>query len=329
GEALAIYDEILPMVTKVQDEGPVRLGRAASYACMDSIDQAMSVYESVTRKFPRSTYASEAFYRLGVIYHEQLDSLVLAQESFEKSAQESSTSEFAPMASQKASSIKRLLELQNKRDGDNSTDVMAEKRFMAAEIQLNRLGETDNAMINYRAVLDSFPDSRFAPMAAYAIGYIYQRQKGDSAKAVDSWRDLVMRYPRSPQARGVLPRIKSSGFGDIAFSLEAFIDSAMADTAGVAEEMRRRREIAAPDSIRLASARQGRPVGPAPGQSTAPEPAVTPPARQEPDASSLARSGRFSTQMLKLIRRRKFDRMRREMWGDRSSPADSTSAGRT
>lgn len=234
-EALGLCDDLLGEITKTKEKPPIMLGRASSYVCMDSLDLAIRVYKGVAGSFPRSNYSAEAYFQLGVIYHEKLDSLPQAQEAYSKVSNESASSEFAAVSIQRSSSLKRLLELQSSAGDNVGEEGQAEKRFLAAEIQLTKLGETDLALGNYQAVVDSFPGTSYAPQAAYAIGWIYRSDKADTARAVEAFSHLVGEYPVSPQARGALYEISLLGEQALSEQLEAYVDSAVADTASIAE----------------------------------------------------------------------------------------------
>ena len=244
-EALELCNGLLEEITKTKEKPAVMLGKAASYVCMDSLQAAIKGYDVVAGLFPRSNYSAEAYFHLGVIYHEKLDSLQQAQEAYAKVSNESASSEYAAVALQRSSSLKRLLELQKSSGEIEGEEGQAEKRFLAAEIQLTKLGETDLALDNYRAVVDSFPQTNYAPLAAYAIGWIYRMEKVDTAQAVEMFSYLAREYPVSPQARGALYEIGLLGEKALRNQLEAYIDSAVADTARIAAEKDRVRAEAA------------------------------------------------------------------------------------
>jgi len=195
--------------------------------------KALKVYNDVATKYPKSTYSAEAYYRTGVIYHERLDSLKLAQEAFGKVAGEYSNSDFAAASLEKSTSMKRLLELQKAAGKGETVDQAAEKRFMAAEIQLTRLGDVQTALAGYQAVLDSFPRTAVAPKAAYAIAWIREYKLNDKDKAIESYRALVDRFPRSYQARGALFQLGFLGADSLKVELQAYVDSARADTTAI------------------------------------------------------------------------------------------------
>lgn len=233
-EALVLFDELLAKATSTQEIPPLLLGRGASFAGMKDLDAAFKAYDEVTTKYPKSIYSAEAFYRKGVIYEETLDSLRLAQEAFSRVAGEYADSEHASAALEKSSSMKRLIELQKSPGAEETAEQAAEKRFLAAEIQLTKLGSTAVALTGYEAILDSFPGTAAAPRAAYAIAWIRQFKLDEKDAARDRYRDLIRRYPRSPQAKGAILQFGVLG-GDegIKGQLQAYMDSALADTTAL------------------------------------------------------------------------------------------------
>ncbi len=244
-EALEHCDGLLKEISVTKEKPAVMLGRAASYVCMDSLPAAIREYDVITGSFPKSNYSAEAYFHLGVIYHEKLYSLQKAQMAYARVSNESASSEYAAVALQRSSSLKRLIELQKSSGENEGEEGRAEKRFLSAEIQLTKLGETDLALGNYRAVVDSFSQTSYAPLAAYAIGWIYRVEKGDTALAVEAFSHLAREYPVSPQARGAVYEIGLLGEEALRNQLEAHIDSAVAESARI---------TAAKDEIRAEAA---------------------------------------------------------------------------
>jgi len=245
-EAMGIFDALIEEIVTSKEKPPVVLGRAASYECMDSLDAALTVYREVTKDFPKSTFSAEAYYHMGIIYHEKMDSLVRAQDAFSKVAGEFASSEFAAVSLQKSGSMKRFIELQQSEGKGETREQAADNRFLTAEIQLMRLGEMDLAIGNYRAVIDSFGETEIAPKAGYALAWIYHYKLADSVQAAVLYREIAERYPRSPQAKGAMIELGNLGEDELKGVLVAYIDSALADTAAArVEELERRRRMQA------------------------------------------------------------------------------------
>lgn len=229
-EALLLYEGLLKQSTSTQETPLLLLGQAESYASMDSVQRALAIFRTVTEKYPKSVYSATAYYRTGLIYSDRLDSLEAAQRVFAKVGEEDANYEHARTALERSNSLKRLIELRRSSGAGVTADQAAEKRFMEAEIQLTRLDNVPLALDGYRAVLDSFPESATAPRAAYAIGWVYRRKLAENEKAVEAFRTVAARYPRSPQAKGALVELESLGAIDLRDRMQAIVDSALADT---------------------------------------------------------------------------------------------------
>jgi len=229
-KALTLYNDLLAKVTSMKEKPPLKLGQASAYLCMDSLKTAIAMYEKVIREFPRSLYSAEAYYHVGTIYHEKLDSLEQAQKAFEMVTKEYASSEFAQVSLQKSNSIKKLIELEKTSGENRNRDKAAEKKFLSAEIQLTRLDNVEAAVKNYETVIDSFADTKFAPKAAFALAWIYENRMDDTTRATRMYERLVRLFPRSQQALGAIERLHSFGLDSLVVRLESLVDSAIADT---------------------------------------------------------------------------------------------------
>ncbi len=289
-DALAIYRGLLEGVTERAEKPPVLIGMAGAYVCMDSLDTAIEYYEEVLGKFPQSLFSAEASYKLGTVYHEKVDSLQKAKDYFSRVGKEAAESEYANEALKKANSIGRLLEFESMKDGEATDKQKAEKIFYSAEIQLEQFEQTEKALKNYKALLDSFPGTEAAPRAAYAIGWIYQKKLDRKDSALVVYSRLAGEYPRSAQAAGALEQMEVLGAGRLRDSLSAYVDSINAlppDTAAVEAAPEQSDSTAAQPSAAPPDSAAAQPSAPpdtaaveaAPEQSdsTAAEPSALPP----------------------------------------------------
>ncbi|HMA76556.1 MAG TPA: tetratricopeptide repeat protein [Candidatus Krumholzibacteriaceae bacterium] len=234
-EAIDLYDELLDEVTGKREKAPVLLGKAASYVCIDSMSLAKRFYEDIIGKYPKTLFSAEASYYMGMLFHQQADSLEKAKEYFSKVGKEAPESQYATEALKKSNSIGRLLELENEGEGDLTDEQKAKKKFYSAELQLSQFGNVEEALRNYRVVLDSFPEIEISPRAAYAIGWIYQEKMKQNDKALEAYREVIERFPRSAQASGAIERIESLGDPQLLQRVQGYVDSVRAskpDTSG-------------------------------------------------------------------------------------------------
>jgi len=197
--AVATVNQTTTLPRSVDKEPIAVLLRGRAYASLDSIDAAVADFKDVTVRFARGIYAAEAYYRLGIMY-EAMDSLQTAQTSFQEVPRAYSGSEYAEDAIKRSGDISRILKVQQT-SGDDSPEATAMRTFSMAEIQLFQFENTQKAIPSYEKVVSDFPDSEYAPRAAYALGYINGVMLGDTLKA-RAWYDvLATRYPDSAQAQ--------------------------------------------------------------------------------------------------------------------------------
>ena len=181
----------------------------ASYAGMDSLGRAMETYTSVTTVYPRSMFSAEAYFRLGEIYQDRLDSLQVAKQQFDQVPQQYAGSPFAEEAISKSAAISKLLRLRESLQSGGEGDQPA-VQFDLAEVELFQFKNYTKALEGYRKILDEYPDVDLAPKAAYAIGYVYEVHLGDIDRAREAYEYVLNRYPDTQQAeyaRQVLERL--------------------------------------------------------------------------------------------------------------------------
>lgn len=197
--ALVVFEELEGFVIDptVKAGNSLILGRAQ--AGMDSVSAAIDTYSMITTSYPRSKFSAEAFFRLGELYQDSLDSLQVAQQKFDSVSRQYASSEFAEEAVSRSVSISKLLRLRasiESGEGENNAAV----QFDLAEIQLFQLKDYNKALEGYRKVVNDFPDDELAPKAAYAIAFVYETYLKDPVKAREAYEVLLTRYPDSQQA---------------------------------------------------------------------------------------------------------------------------------
>jgi TolA-binding protein len=198
-DALAAFEELDKQVVDQETKASLLLLKGETFVGMDSIATAVDNYRSVTASFPKSKYSAEAYFHIGVIYQEKLDSLRTAQTQFEQVPRQYANSEFATEAIKRSVSISKLLRLR-KSIADGGTEGKELVQFDLAEIELFQFDNHDKALRAYEQFLVDFPASELAPKAAYAVAYIYDYVMSDTVKARAAYEAVAAQYPESQQA---------------------------------------------------------------------------------------------------------------------------------
>jgi TolA-binding protein len=195
-EALAVVARLEELVLKPQEKPPVRLLQARAQMGAGDRDGAIATYARVIKQFTRGEHVSEAGFRLGEIY-EEMDSLAVAKTYFEGVPAAYAHSPFARDAIKRAGNIDKLLRLQEAAD---SPEAQALRLFSMAELQMFQFENPDKALEAYQQLLDTYPESEYAPRAAYAVGYIHAVVRQDTLAARAACDLLQSRYPETQQA---------------------------------------------------------------------------------------------------------------------------------
>ena len=207
-DALKVIDELEGDVLDAQLMAEQMLLQGEAYTGIDNIDKAIDTYESVTARFPRSKFAAEAFFRLGDVYQNKLDSLNTAKKNYDEVPRQYANSPFAGDAVSRSVAITKLERLQASL-AEGSTEGKANVQFELAETQLLQFNNGDKALGLYQSVLADYPQSEVAPKAAYAIAYIYDKVFNDPANARVAYQRLLRDYPDSQQAEYVRAYLNS------------------------------------------------------------------------------------------------------------------------
>ncbi len=88
--------------------GEIRMKIAEGYYLEKQFDKAIEIYKVVTEKYPRTNDAAEAYYRLGIIYQNDLFDIKSAKESFTKAQGEYPQSEYRNLAAARLAQIAKL-----------------------------------------------------------------------------------------------------------------------------------------------------------------------------------------------------------------------------
>ena len=173
---------------------------AKIYESEDDLETTVTLLENIAKEFPKSIFAAEAWYRIGLIRQLHDRDFERALEAYEQVLVELPRSLFSDLARTKKQAI---LDFQAVREsfGEEVPDSSAaEIQFKLAENQWLRLENPESAIEEYGKVAEQFPGSSLAPKAIYAIAYIQRHSRADTAAALASVALLLENYPGSEAA---------------------------------------------------------------------------------------------------------------------------------
>ncbi len=225
--------------------GVLDLLKASGYEDAEELGMAQSIYEKVLAEQTMPRLRSRAFWRLGLIYQFDYDSLGRAKEYYDSTAALARASDYGQEALQRSSDIGKLKEYARDIKIDSSTsqaaiDEAAYTQYQLAELYWLKLNKPDSAIVEMQYVVDSFPSAYDAPKAMIALSQMIESHRGDSTAADSVLREMLERYPHSDYAPEALELLG--------------LDSTEADT-GYAELYIRRAEKYVVDTLDVDSAR--------------------------------------------------------------------------
>lgn len=111
-DSVSIGMEILTDLAKderyFEQSARIRLKIAEGHYLQNQIEEAINEYSQITEQSPKSPEAAEAYYRLGLIYQNDLYDLEKAKDSFSKAQSENPSSEFRNLALARSAQIAKL-----------------------------------------------------------------------------------------------------------------------------------------------------------------------------------------------------------------------------
>jgi TolA-binding protein len=197
-DALQALETVDHLVLTNPQEAEAELLKGQAYVGVANLPDAIKVYDDVAGRFPKSKFCAEAHYFLGGIY-EEMDSLDTAKKHYDGVTRSYPNSDYAEDAIKKSSNISQLIRLRDT-EGAESPEARALRLFSLAEVQLFQFNDPDKALASYNQLLTEFPESEFAPKAAFAVAYIYRDVKKDSVEASEAFAKIIDQFPDSEQA---------------------------------------------------------------------------------------------------------------------------------
>jgi TolA-binding protein len=203
-ERLGRAEEALEYYARLEREmpGPAHMPRtllaeARALGDLGRHAEALVIYERVTREFPASNYAAQALYQIGLTQELHLNDVEKAKEAYAKVRETAAGSEFADLADERRNSLDLFGQYREEIATSSEEEKKAQAGLLLAELSLFRLRKVDEALAQYQAVETDYPQSSIAPKAAFAVAWIHENERGDSATAATVYRRVFDYYPNT------------------------------------------------------------------------------------------------------------------------------------
>jgi TolA-binding protein len=169
---------------------------ARGEALRGDYEVAMEIYRKLIDEYPRKEESAIAYFQLGSIYQNQLFDLDTAKAMYDSSTAVKGNSPVAKTAFSRSADIAKLESYRTGKTAEAADDAI-ESQYFLAELYLTQLDQPDSALSEYHSLIDSFPDSRYAPNALLAIGWVMENIRQDTAAAQEHYRRVLEEYPNS------------------------------------------------------------------------------------------------------------------------------------
>jgi TolA-binding protein len=196
-EAADAYQELLSGELTDEEIVTARIGLGRQYIQLDKIDDAFKIFELITLDYPKTPEAAEAFYLQGTIHLESLQDSDKAREEFQKGYRQAPNSEYGKLCEDKWKEVERLRKLNEFIDDEDngSNEGLPQAYYLISEFHFHQLKDLEETLTGFQTVIDSFPESPWAPKAAYAKAWIMEEELGDTIASNFEYRQLVDGYP--------------------------------------------------------------------------------------------------------------------------------------
>ncbi|MFQ5904999.1 MAG: tetratricopeptide repeat protein [bacterium] len=206
-EALDVFLSLRKETLTPLEDAELAIRIAQGSRSLGNTEKALKQLDEVTILYSKTAASAEAYYLMGVICEQDLRELEKAREYYDKARSEAPYSEFSNQALMRATSIAKLAEYREKVKSGEQTDL-AEAQFLLAELYYLEFNRIDEALDEYRKVVDDYPDSKYGPRAAFAVAWILDHVKKDHAGARAAYRDVVERYPNTEYSNAADEAVK-------------------------------------------------------------------------------------------------------------------------
>jgi TolA-binding protein len=212
-QALEIFMSLRKEGLKAEEDARLAIEIAEAKHKLLQTDEAVKQLEEVIALYPKTPFSAEALFKIGEIHEKEMGDLENARKFYDKARSEAPYSEFSNEALLRSTSIARLTEYRDRvRSGEESE--LAEAQFLLAELYYLEFDKVDEAIDEYRKVVEDYPNSEYGPKAAFAIAWVLDHVKSDMEGAAQAYSEIVLKYPDTPYSEAALEavqRIESGG----------------------------------------------------------------------------------------------------------------------
>ena len=201
-EALDFLQEWKIYAIAENREGELGLTINECLALLGRANEAIGGYRNLVDKFPRTSVAYEAQFRIGYLYESAFQDFDGAAQEYDK-LRNQPQSEFSLQALRRSQNLSTLRQYRAAMASD-TTQARASAAFLMAELYYFQLEKPDSAIMHYRQVEWEFPRSVYAAKSAYARLWITSHDRGDTAAALALTDSIVAKYHGTRYAESAL-----------------------------------------------------------------------------------------------------------------------------
>jgi len=219
----------------------IRLKVAEGIYLSGKKDEAINEYLKVTEQFAKTDQAAEGYYRLGLIYQNDVFDLEKAKEYFNKATQEKRDSPFRNLALAKSAQISKLETYRRKLglDPQEESDPDSSETISDTSAVFDSASVKDSVLMDISGQSNQASDSSEIPIDMDKLGPIFQEMISGLASAgldtlgsKDSLSELEIKNP----AADSIPGLDKADLDNPSSQIPLPPDSLAADSAGINDD---------------------------------------------------------------------------------------------
>ncbi len=169
----------------------LRIGTAQLLAGRQA--EALAVYQSVLKDYPKTPLGAEAQYRIAYTYEIAAEDFERARAEYALVKDQFPASAFTTQASQRLANIDRIMQFRTA--GGDTLAKRAEAGFLLAELYLFQHQKPERALEEYRKVAEQYAGTPWAGKALNAEAWVLSRKLDRRAEADSLFWVVVKQYP--------------------------------------------------------------------------------------------------------------------------------------